>query len=84
MIDDRRNATVVRAAIRLANDLGIDCIAEGVETLDQVKFLIEAGCNDGQGHYFSEAISADRMTALLKERVAVQERAKPRLELVAG
>jgi hypothetical protein len=39
---DARNATVVRAAIRLAHDLGIECIAEGVETQAQAKFLVSA------------------------------------------
>ncbi len=84
VVGDRRNATVVRAAIRLADDLRIDCIAEGVETLGQVKFLIEAGCDFGQGHYFTEAVSSAQMTSLLQERSLKLDRPGPRLELVAS
>jgi diguanylate cyclase (GGDEF)-like protein len=68
---DSRNATVVRAAIRLAHDLGIECIAEGVETQAQAKFLMAAGCERGQGYYFSRPVEASRATELLRRgRVA--------------
>jgi diguanylate cyclase (GGDEF)-like protein len=64
---DARNATVVRAAIRLAHDLGIECIAEGVETPAQAKFLISAGCERGQGYFFSRPVDASRATLLLQQ-----------------
>ena len=79
---DTRSATVVRAAIRLADELGIECIAEGVESADQVKFLVVAGCAYGQGYYFERPLSAERMTAVLRDRVLRPR--KPRLELAAG
>src|SRR5262249_40137687 len=78
VIKDIRSATVVRAAIRLADELGIECIAEGIETAEQVKFLAAAGCNFGQGYYFDRPLSADRMTALLRERAT----RRPRPQLV--
>ncbi|HEU4476474.1 MAG TPA: EAL domain-containing protein [Methyloceanibacter sp.] len=46
---DYRNAAVVRAAIRLVNELGLDVIAEGVETEAQVRFLLGAGCEQRVG-----------------------------------
>jgi EAL domain-containing protein (putative c-di-GMP-specific phosphodiesterase class I) len=53
---EARSATVVRTAVRLARELGIEIIAEGVETEGQAKFLISAGCEIGQGYYFSRPV----------------------------
>ena len=64
---DSRNATVVRAAVGLAHDLGIGCIAEGVETEAQVKFLLSAGCEYAQGYYFSHPVDAQRAAKMLRE-----------------
>jgi diguanylate cyclase (GGDEF)-like protein len=72
-----RNATVVRAAIRLARELGIECIAEGVETEAQARFLVSAGCEHGQGYYFSRPVDAARATELLR-----QGRIKPARDLL--
>ena len=66
VINERRNATVVRAAVHLAEELGIECIAEGVETEAQVDFLVSAGCRYAQGYYFDRPMVATRMTELLK------------------
>jgi diguanylate cyclase len=63
---DSRNAAVVRAAIQLARELGIEVIAEGVETEGQAKFLLSAGCEYAQGYLFSKPVSAERATALLR------------------
>ena len=65
--DDVRNATVVRAAIRLAHELGIEVIAEGVETEAQARFLLSAGCAHAQGYHFSRPLSAARTTELLQQ-----------------
>ncbi len=64
---DYRNAAVVRAAIRLAHELGLDVIAEGVETEAQMRFLIGAGCEQAQGYYFSRPVTAADATAILRE-----------------
>ena len=63
---DSRSATVVRAAIRMAHELGIEIIAEGVETEGQTKFLLSVGCESGQGFYFSRPVNAERATELLR------------------
>jgi EAL domain-containing protein (putative c-di-GMP-specific phosphodiesterase class I) len=66
VIDEPRSATVVRTAIRLAHELGIELIAEGVETAAQAQFLLSAGCKQAQGFYFSRPVTAAEATKLLK------------------
>jgi predicted signal transduction protein with EAL and GGDEF domain len=63
---DYRNAAVVRAAIRLANELGIEVIAEGVETEAHVRFLMGAGREQAQGHFFSRPVTVLKATELLR------------------
>jgi diguanylate cyclase (GGDEF)-like protein len=63
---DSRNAAVVRAAVRLAHELDIEVIAEGIETEGQKKFLLSAGCEHGQGYLFSKPVTAEEATALLR------------------
>jgi diguanylate cyclase len=62
---DARSAAVVRAAIGLALELGIEIIAEGVETEGQEKFLLSAGCAYGQGYRFGWPVNAAEATAML-------------------
>jgi diguanylate cyclase len=67
VIRDARNATVVRAAVHLADELGIECVAEGVETEGQVNFLVSAGCRYAQGYFFERPMTAARMTDLFRK-----------------
>jgi diguanylate cyclase (GGDEF)-like protein len=61
-----RHDLVVKAAIRLAHELGIDVIAEGVESEAQARFLVAAECRQAQGYFFSRPLSAEDATALLR------------------
>jgi diguanylate cyclase (GGDEF)-like protein len=80
---DARNATVVRTAIRLAQELGLDFVAEGVETKAQADFLLAAGCQLGQGFYCGRPAGTDEITRALKEQRAGKSGA-PKLAIVAG
>lgn len=82
IVDDPRNAAVVRAAIHLADELGIECMAEGVETASQLAFLVNAGCGYGQGYYFSRPMNAERMTGTLRQ--AARKSAPPLRLVIAG
>jgi EAL domain-containing protein (putative c-di-GMP-specific phosphodiesterase class I) len=51
-LDDGRKAVVLEAMIRLSHDLGLDLIAEGIETRAQHEGLLAMGCEQGQGFLF--------------------------------
>jgi len=56
--DDRRDAGIVRAILQMARALGMQVIAEGVETEAQRAFLQDAGCDSFQGFLFAPALDA--------------------------
>jgi len=60
-----QSAIVTVSIISLAHSLGIKVIAEGVETMDQVNLLAEAGCEDVQGYLFSRPVSGEDLYATL-------------------
>jgi EAL domain-containing protein (putative c-di-GMP-specific phosphodiesterase class I) len=74
---DHRYASVVRTAIRLAKDLGIEIIAEGVETASQARFLAAADCAYAQGYRYGRPVNAAQATELLRQgSVTVLDQAK--------
>jgi diguanylate cyclase (GGDEF)-like protein len=50
----KRNTLVTKTIIELAKQLNLMICAEGVETIDQADFLLDAGCNTLQGYYFGK------------------------------
>ncbi|MGH3116622.1 MAG: putative bifunctional diguanylate cyclase/phosphodiesterase [Gaiellales bacterium] len=60
------SATVVTAIISLARSLGIEVVAEGVETGDQVEFLKERGCRIAQGYLFARPMPAAKIGKWLR------------------
>ena len=52
------NYDIVRAIINLAHSLGLDVIAEGIETEDQLKILKDLGCEYGQGYLFAHPLNS--------------------------
>lgn len=57
LCDDKEDAAIVSAIIGLSRNLGLDILAEGVETDAQLGILMNYGCRKFQGFYFSRAIS---------------------------
>jgi diguanylate cyclase (GGDEF)-like protein len=82
--DDESDNRIVAAVIEMARALGIDLIAEGVETKTQLAFLRELGCTIAQGYYFARPTSPEEISALLDARAAVPEIAVAALEPTVG
>ncbi len=63
--EDARSAELVRSILGLARTFGLDAVAEGVETAEQLRELERLGCGLAQGFLFSEPLDADAAGALL-------------------
>jgi EAL domain-containing protein (putative c-di-GMP-specific phosphodiesterase class I) len=59
------NAEIARTIVGLARRLGLDVIAEGVETHEQLDVILALGCELVQGHRFAPALAAEAVRALL-------------------
>jgi diguanylate cyclase (GGDEF)-like protein/PAS domain S-box-containing protein len=62
---DPESAAIAAAAISLGQGLKLNVVAEGIETLEQMKFLHARGCEYIQGRIFSDPLAAAEMTELL-------------------
>jgi len=71
---DSHDAAIARTIIALAHNLGLDVIAEGVETLEQMFFLSRQGCNEVQGHLVAQPMPPEEFAAWLKENPRVRVR----------
>ena len=65
MVRDKDSAAIVRALVGLGEGLGLQVTAEGVETADQQRLLIEQGCDQAQGFLYSEALPATDILSML-------------------
>lgn len=63
---DEDDIAITKTIIALAENLKLDVIAEGVETLDQQQFLIDNGCPLAQGYLYSKPLASEDTTALLR------------------
>ena len=68
MSDDEDNATIVRSTIDLARNLGLQVVAEGVETAEIWNTLNTLGCTVAQGYYLSRPVPPDELRSWLVDR----------------
>jgi len=61
LTEDPNDDMIVRAVIALGRSLGLEVLAEGIETPAQIEFLCREGCTEGQGYLFSRPISAEQL-----------------------
>ena len=67
---DRADTALVGTMVALAKQLKLTSVAEGVETLEQLNYLLEIGCDAGQGYLFSPARAAEEITPLLAKKAS--------------
>ena len=68
-------AAVVEAIISLCHNLGVQVVAEGLETLDQVKLLQALKCDYGQGYFFNQPLPADAAERLFAALIPLAQSA---------
>jgi len=70
---DANDAAIANTIVALAKSLNVSVIAEGIETNEQLKMLIEMGCRQGQGFLFSKPLHADEMELFLAGDASCQQ-----------
>ena len=61
------DATIVRAIIQLAKNLKLQVIAEGVETAEQEAYIVNEGCDEGQGYFYSKPLPPRELALFIKK-----------------
>lgn len=78
IVNDENDKAIVRAVIAMAHNLNLSVTTEGVETKEQLKFLIKNSCNSVQGYLFSRPIQLDAFIKLINEQ-ALQDNISTKL-----
>ncbi len=65
MNENEENTEIVKAIVTLAHTLGMDAVAEGIETSEQLAQLKSLACEQGQGYFFSKPLDSQAATKLL-------------------
>ncbi len=66
MGQDAKNQIIAESIIAFSNVLGLNAIAEGIETVEQLHWLQDHGCEYGQGYLFSAPVPAEAVGPLLQ------------------
>jgi diguanylate cyclase (GGDEF)-like protein/PAS domain S-box-containing protein len=64
---DKENVEIVRTILMLAENLGMDAVAEGVETQEQMTLLRNLSCQSGQGYFFSKPLGVTEAETMISE-----------------
>jgi diguanylate cyclase (GGDEF)-like protein len=67
LTSDPDSATITDAIIALAKSLKLNITAEGIETEEQLNYLVKQGCDEGQGYYFSKPMPAEAIAQVLSQ-----------------
>jgi diguanylate cyclase (GGDEF)-like protein/PAS domain S-box-containing protein len=69
MMENEENLAIVRTIVALAQNLGMDVVAEGVETEDQLRLLRKLECENGQGYLFSTPLGGWQLNEFISDYI---------------
>ncbi len=64
---DEQNLAIVRSTVELGHNLGLSVVAEGVETEQELKLLLQFGCDEAQGYFFAKPMQREQLQDWLIE-----------------
>jgi EAL domain-containing protein (putative c-di-GMP-specific phosphodiesterase class I) len=64
---NKNNEAIILTTLSMAKQLNMSCIAEGIETIEQVEFFSKNKCPNLQGYYFSKPVPAANIAALIEK-----------------
>ncbi|MHA6259234.1 sensor domain-containing protein [Sporosarcina sp. CAU 1771] len=70
---NEESRAIVQAIVSLSNAVGLNVIAEGIENEEQVRVLVECGCYQGQGYYYSKPISGRELEDFMQKSQGVNK-----------
>lgn len=67
MLESEKNSTIVESAARMAHELNINVVAEGVENKEQYKHLLQSGCTKVQGYWIGKPMPLDKFISFVRQ-----------------
>jgi EAL domain-containing protein (putative c-di-GMP-specific phosphodiesterase class I) len=75
MLDNPQDRAIVNAIIVMAQAMNMEVLAEGVESVDQLEYLLARGCDRAQGFHFGRPVPAEEFQAMLLRQGATRSAA---------
>ena len=69
MLEDKQDRDIVQTVTLLAQSLGLELVAEGIETQAHQQAIIDMGCSQGQGYYFSKPAAVAAFKSYLSKEL---------------
>ncbi|MFC4558409.1 putative bifunctional diguanylate cyclase/phosphodiesterase [Virgibacillus kekensis] len=72
-LSNQKESSIVKAILNIGHTLNLNMVAEGIETEEQLKLLLELNCPDGQGYFFSKPLPPDELEETVLNGTFVQQ-----------
>ncbi len=68
-LEDEKGTRIIKNIIRMAKDINVEIVAEGIEMSAQSQFLLENGCDVGQGYFFSKPLPEEQFVKMIIDKL---------------